>query len=211
MRAVPPPTALRYWLDGANRQGVFDPPVIRPEPTGSDIVTWGELVEAACLKEYLARTSLQKLRPAISKLRDRFQLMYPLANLRPFVLSQELVMEIQSESALPPSLRIIERLADGQLAFTEKYDLFRIKVDFADSGNQPALRMRPLGPDNQVVIDPSRGFGAATVKGIRTQVLAELYEAGEHFDVITEQFQLQDAALRDALAFEEVGVAAAVS
>lgn len=203
------PAKLRFWLDGVEREGVFYEPVIRPEPTGSDIVTWGELVEAACLKEYRAKTSLQKLRPAIIKLRDRFQLMYPLANLRPFLLSQELVMEVQAEVNLPPSLHFIERLADGQLGFSEKYDPFRIKVDFADSGHQPALRLHPLGLDNHVVIDPSRSFGAATVKGIRTQVLAELYEAGEDFAIIAGQFSLPDESLRDALAYEEADLAVA--
>lgn len=204
------PTKLRYWLDGAYREGVFYEPVIRAEHTGSDIVTWGELVEAACLKEYRAKTSLQKLRPAIAKLRDRFQLMYPLANLRPFLLSQELVMEIQSEVALPPSLRFIERLADGQLGFTEKYELFRIKVDFADSGSQPALRLHPLGPDNRVVIDPSRNFGAATIQGIRTEALAELWRADEGFDAIAGAFSLSRAELLDALSYEDIDVAAAV-
>lgn len=203
------PTKLRYWLDGAHREGVFYEPVIRPGPTGSDIVTWGELVEAACLKEYRTKTSLQKLRPAIAKLRDRFQLLYPLANYRPFLLSQELVMEIQAEVDLPPSLRMIERLADGQLGFTEQYELFRVKVDFADSGNQPAMRLHPLGQGNRVVIDPTRSFGAATVQGIRTQVLAEQYVAGEHFGIIAEQFRLSDAALLDALTYEGVDVAVA--
>lgn len=203
------PSRLRYWLEGAERHGIFYEPVIRPEPTGSDIVTWGELVEAACLKEYRTRTSLQKLRPAIVVLRDRFQLLYPLANRRPFLMSQELVMEVQSEVDLPPSLRFVERLADGQLGFSETYDLFRAKVEFADSGHQPALRLRPFGVGNRVVIDPSRSFGAATVSGIRTQVLAELYGAGEEFAVIAEQFDLSDASLRDALAYECVDLAMA--
>lgn len=197
------PSKLRYWLDGAERHGVVYEPVIRPEPTGCDIVTWGELVEAACLKEYRTRTSLQRLRPAIVELRERFQLLYPLANLRPFLVSQELVMEVQSEVDLPPSLHLIERLADGQLGFSATYDLFRTKVEFADSGHQPALRMRPHGVDHRVVIDPTRSFGAATVDGIRTQVLAELYGAGEEFAVIAEQFDLSDASLRDALAYED--------
>lgn len=41
-------TALR-WLEGYERQGRFDDPVLRPEPTGSEAVTWGEMVEARLL------------------------------------------------------------------------------------------------------------------------------------------------------------------
>lgn len=198
------PSKLRYWLDGAWRGGVFYEPVIRMEHTGSDIVTWGEVVEAACLKEYRTRTSLQRLRPAMARLRDRFQLLYPLANLRPFLLAQDLVMEVQTEVGLPASLRWVERLDDGQLGFAEKYDLFRIKVDFADAGDQPALRLHPRGTDSQVVIDPKRGFGAATVRGIRTQVLAELRVAGEPLADIGSQFGIAQDALLDALRYEGV-------
>lgn len=58
-----------------------------------------------------------------------------------------------------------------------------------------------------MVVDPNRDFGAATVKGIRTQVLAELYEAGEDFAIIAEQFGLPDESLRDALAYEDADLA----
>ncbi len=205
------PGKLRYWLDGVWRQGMFYRPVIREQHTGSDIVTWGELVEAACLKEYRTRTSLQKLRPAMEKLRERFQLAYPLANLRPFLLSRELVMEVQAETGLPQSLRWVERLADGQLGFAENYDLFRTKVDFADSGDQPALRLRPRGVESHVIIDPKRSFGAATVRGIRTQALAELRLAGEPFSEIAAQFGIEPAALTDALEYEGADVPLAAS
>jgi hypothetical protein len=36
----------RRWLEGYSRKGHFYAPVLRPEPTGSDVVTWGEMVEA---------------------------------------------------------------------------------------------------------------------------------------------------------------------
>ena len=42
----------RAWLDGYERSGVRYPPVIREEPTGDDIVTWGEFVELGYLREY---------------------------------------------------------------------------------------------------------------------------------------------------------------
>ena len=38
-------------------------PVIRPEPTGDDLVTWGEFVELGYLREYRRKgVPLQRLR-----------------------------------------------------------------------------------------------------------------------------------------------------
>ena len=48
----------RAWLDGYDRLGVRYAPVIREEPTGEDIVTWGEFVELGYLRESVSYTHL---------------------------------------------------------------------------------------------------------------------------------------------------------
>src|SRR5205823_6757728 len=74
----------RRWLEGYERQGCFYDPVLRREPTGSDAVTWGEMVEARLLAEFRnLKVPVQRMRPAIVKLRDEFG-RYPLAHARPF-------------------------------------------------------------------------------------------------------------------------------
>lgn len=56
-----------------SRGGVFYEPVLRPEPTGANAVTWGEMVEARLLAEFRGqRVSLQRLRPAVLRLREEF-------------------------------------------------------------------------------------------------------------------------------------------
>jgi hypothetical protein len=40
------------WIDGYQRTGKSYPPVIRPERTGDEIVTWGEFIEARLLAQY---------------------------------------------------------------------------------------------------------------------------------------------------------------
>lgn len=45
----------RRWLEGYERLGRFYDPVLRSEPTGSDAVTWGEMVEARLLTEFRGR------------------------------------------------------------------------------------------------------------------------------------------------------------
>jgi hypothetical protein len=60
----------RAWLDGYERRGSQYGPVIRVEPTGEDVVTWGEFVELGYLREYRRKgVLLQRLRPVIDELR----------------------------------------------------------------------------------------------------------------------------------------------
>ena len=69
----------RRWLEGYLRKGHFYAPVLRPEPSGSDAVTWGEMVEARLLAEFRDRSvPLYRMRPAIVALRKEFG-PYPLA------------------------------------------------------------------------------------------------------------------------------------
>ena len=51
------PATLLWWLEGRSQTAKTYPPVLRPEPTGSHVVTWGEFVEAGYLREYRASRS----------------------------------------------------------------------------------------------------------------------------------------------------------
>jgi hypothetical protein len=78
---------LNYWLEGGERQGRIYRPVIRVEPRGERAaVTWGEFLESALLSEYRRkRVPMLELRDFIDRLRDQFQVPYPLADRRPYV------------------------------------------------------------------------------------------------------------------------------
>lgn len=94
------PDRTRAWLDGYDRLGGHYAPVIREEPTGEDIVTWGEFVELGYLREYRRKgVPLQRLRPAIDELRREFATPYPLATARPYVLGKELVLKVQERTS----------------------------------------------------------------------------------------------------------------
>src|SRR5258708_38068828 len=63
----------RRWLEGYERNGKADPPVVRPTPTGTDSVTWGELVETRFLAEYRDKgVPIVHIRPAIAPLPEPF-------------------------------------------------------------------------------------------------------------------------------------------
>src|SRR4051812_40212044 len=78
-------TAKR-WIDGYKRTGKQYPPIVRPEATGDEVVTWGEFVETRLLAEYRDRgATIVNMRPAVERLRERFGTRYPLAHARPWV------------------------------------------------------------------------------------------------------------------------------
>jgi hypothetical protein len=72
------PSTLHWWLEG--RPPRYRP-VIRVEPTGSRNVTWAEFVEAGLLRSYRREhdVPLKELREFIDRLREEFQVPYPLA------------------------------------------------------------------------------------------------------------------------------------
>jgi len=196
---------VKAWLDGTTRKGVWYEPVIRPEHTGSDIVTWGEFVELGYLREYRrANVPLQRLRPVIDFLRKRYGTLYPLAHARLYVEDRDLVLAAQEESDLPASIAIVVRTGQTVM-LTEPAERFFRKVEFtsADGGESVAARLRPAGPTSPVVIDPRFSFGRPTVQGVATERLWELHDAGEEPDDIALAYDLALEDVRAAVAYED--------
>ena len=194
-----PKSTLRWWLEGRDQY----PPVVRPEPTASGKVTWGEFVEAGFLREYRRSSSLQQLRPVIDKLRDSFGVLYPLAYFKPFVgPGLQLTLEAQQSAQLPEDLTIVYEIMTGQLVLAYHAQEFVERVDFALSEEQWAQRMYPAGRESPVVIDPEFSFGAPSIRGIKTFALAELVEAGEPAEAVAEDFSLQLAEVKAAVSYE---------
>jgi hypothetical protein len=165
------PDRARAWLDGHERSGVRYPPVIREEPTGDDLVTWGEFVELGYLREYRrARVSLQHIRPVIERLRHEFGVRYPLAHSRPWVYDRQLVLRIQEETHLDPWLAIVIR-SGQELILAREVESYLQKV----GSRQRRPRIRPAGKTTgrhrQVLLR------RPSIRGVATERIAELYRA----------------------------------
>jgi uncharacterized protein (DUF433 family) len=198
------PTTLEWWLEGRTSGQHRYPPVLRPESTGSKMVTWGEFVEAGYLREYRRthNVPLGHLRRFIDLLRDRQGVPYPLAHFKPFVgEGQKLVIELQEEAQLPADLWLFVPVSN-QIILLPSTEAFLSKVDFADDPEQWAERLHPNGKGSPVVLDPEYSFGEPTVRGIRTDVLAELIEAGEAMDDVAGDYGLKLEDLKAALSYE---------
>lgn len=198
-----PPSTLWWWLDGRVREGYE--PVLRDAATGSDVVTWGEFVEAAYLREYRRRSvPLRRLRAFIAALRDELGLPHPLATRRPFIAAgYGLVLELEERANQAGGLRpIVADPTDGQLVLSYPAEAFLDKVEFAETGDMTALRWFPVGKRSPVVVDPELSGGAPTVRGIRTEALAELAADGLSVSVLADDYGLPETELRQALAYE---------
>lgn len=100
------------WIDRYERRGWRYEPLVRVEATGSQIVTWGEFVEARLISEYRRQgASVCPMRRAIMALRYAFGTDYSLAAAQPFLSEEgrELVLRVQEETNLRPLLRLLVR------------------------------------------------------------------------------------------------------
>ena len=193
----------RAWLDGYERQGSRYAPVIRVEPTGDDIVTWGEFVELGYLREYRRNgVPLQRLRPVIDELRRAFQTPYPLATAKPYVLGKELVLEVQERNDIPSAIAIVIRSGQQVLLAHDAHRFFK-KVEFDAPDQGDARRLLPAGPASPVVIDPLVRFGRPSVEGVATERLWELFDAGEPIEQIADAYDMAGELVRAAVAYEE--------
>lgn len=190
----------RRWLEGYSRGGRFYDPILRPAPTGSDAVTWGEMVEARLVAEFRSRqVPLQRLRPAIVALRGEFG-PYPLAQAKPFldVEGRELVRRVQEGVGLERELSLVV-VRSGQLVLAPGTERFHSVVEYADD---LVVRLRPLPQITSVVMDPQRAFGQPAVRSVTTSVLAEAYRAGASREEIGDLYDLTPGQIDDALRFE---------
>ncbi|MGQ0479728.1 MAG: DUF433 domain-containing protein [Pseudonocardia sp.] len=195
---------LRRWIDGYERQGKVYAPVIRERRTGVDTVTWGEFIEAGYLREYRAKqVTLQYLRPVIGFLRDRLQVQYPLATLKPYTSGRELALEAQEFVGLDPDLSIVILGRDGTLMPSNSALAFLKKVEF-NQASDVAERLFPLGRDKPIVLDPTRSFGEPTVPtvGVRTEIVAELVGAGEEPARVAEIYSISINDVEQVVDFE---------
>jgi uncharacterized protein (DUF433 family) len=200
-----PQGTARRWIDGYNRRDKHYPPVVRPETTGIDIVTWGEFVEAKLLSGYRSKgVAMLRMRPVVERLREQSGSLYPLATGHLFVANKELVARVQEEVGLDEPLRLVV-VRTGQLAFSRVVEQFMDQVDWqteSEDGEEITARVLPLGKSSPVAIDPRRSFGEPVVGAVRTAVIAEEFRAGESLQAVADGFALSIREVNEAIRFE---------
>jgi len=196
----------RRWIDGYRRGGKSYPPVVREHSTGDEVVTWGEFVETRLLTEYRdAGVALIRMRPAVDVLREELQTPYPLASARTWldVRGRELVLKVQEQVGLERGLALVVVRTGQHVMWSDEAEAFSRSIEWTGdrADAQPRL-LRPHDDLAEVVIDPLRGFGEPVVRNVRTEVLAELFRAGESPDSLAELYELPRTMIDEALRYE---------
>jgi uncharacterized protein (DUF433 family)/transposase len=202
----------RRWIDGYERAGKQYEPVVRERHTGEELATWGEFVETRLLSEYRdAGVPLIRMRPAVEALRQELNVRYPLASARTWLAAEgrELVRVVQEKVGLDPHLALVV-VGTGQiLCWSEEADRFRSAIDWTGEGvDAQPRRLRPAAGIGEVVVDPLHGFGEPVVRNVRTEIIRELYQAGESQDSIAEVYELPRATVEAAVRYELLRAAA---
>jgi len=202
----------RRWIDGYDRAGKHYPPVVREITTGEEIATWGEFVETRLLAEYRsAGVPLLRMRPAVEALREELNTRYPLAAARTWLSAEgrELVRVVEDKVNLDSHLALVVVDSGQVLCWSRQADSFRSAIDWTGVGNdaEPA-RLRPVAGIDEVVVDPLRGFGEPTVRSVRTEIIAELVQAGESQDSIAATYELERSVVEAAVRYELLRAAA---
>ena len=189
----------RRWIDGYESRGKVYEPLIREARTGSDMVTWGEYVEARLISEYRQQgVTVFRLRPAIMELRERLGKKHPLAYSSPFtsVEGRELVLEVQASTGLQPSLYLV--LRSGQLLIPSmEVEGFRKTAEY----DEELGFVRRINITGTIAVDPNYASGQPTVAGRRLRVgsIVEAVEAGESREDIRETWDIDDGVIDDAV------------
>jgi uncharacterized protein (DUF433 family) len=164
----------------------------------------GRVVETRLLAQYRdAGVPMIHLRPAIDQLRAQLQTPYPLAPARTWldVDGRELVWKVQDQVGLERSLAlVVVRTGQTVLDWSAPADAFRRSIEWTSDvdGRQPRL-VHPDVDLDQVDIDPLRGFGEPVVRNVRTEIIVELFRAGESPEGIAETYELEREAVPQAL------------
>ena len=171
-----------------------------PKRAKGTSLSYLELVEMAFV------ASFKQLEVPMKRIRDaRFFLAmsagsdYPFATRAFKTEGHRALMEYYGFGSYKGWKGVVVSNAHGPSAWTESM------VDrFAafDYEHEIAIRWHLAGRDSQVAIDPRIAFGAPMVSGLPTRILLGRFDSGETIREIADDFEIDETAVQDALAFE---------
>lgn len=195
------PGTSKRWIDGYIRAGRTYDPIVRPETTGSEIVTWGEFVETSLLAKYREYgVAVQKLCPVVEKLRQELRTPFPLASRKLYVHERELVAEIQDANNLDSKLCFVV-VRTGQYLLSPRAEMFYNATQW-DEVSGEASEIQPNSGTPLVRINPLHAFGEPAVRSVKTSTIAEEFRTGESVAGIASDYELTIEQVEDALRFE---------
>ena len=164
-------------------------------------LSYMELVEVAFVAFFrrLGMTT-QRIRAAREYIAQNIESEYPFTTLEFKTEGFHILMEYHQFDPAANMDQVVVADEYGQLAWSQ---LMGEQFTDFDYEYEITLPWHPAGRNSQVVIDPRISFGAPTVSGLPTWAIRGRYDAGETFEDIVKEFQIEETAVRHALIFED--------
>ncbi len=201
-----PAATLRSWTVGrrypVQKGERFFEPVIVAAARGPAMLSFVNLVEAHVLDAIRGEYSvgLPAVRRAIAFLRQELGSKHPLAEQKFETDGKELFIRKLGE--------LIAVSKSGQKAMPEVLDAYLKRIEWDAQGLAsrlyPFTRQRELAQPKAVMIDPRVSFGRPVLAGtgIRTELVAERYKAGESIDELARDYGRDRTEIEEAVRCE---------
>lgn len=197
-----PESTIRNWLGLAKAHAVVTrvPELLLPRAASVPFIG---LAEAFVLSAFRAAgLPLQRIRPAVDRLRREVDLPHALASKHVLTDGAEILFEYGRENgdAVAKDLVVVR---NQQVVFREVVQDYLRCITWADDGYTGSLLLPRYGSAN-VVVDPLRNFGQPMFSegGARLEDVLDLFYAGEPIDVVAHEYGVNrdqiEAAVRAA-------------
>lgn len=207
-----PPSTLATWAHGYLRQPpgraeVRGAPILTALETpvvGSATIPFVGLAEGLVLAGIRkAGVPMQRIRPALDRLRSELGLEHVLASRKLFTDGAEVLYDFAESQGDTPEGQTARQLVvvrRGQHVFAEVIDAYLKRVEFDEDDYARLIRL-PGYTAAKVVADPSRGFGQPIFVhgGARVEDVLGTFQAGVPLKTVAAEYGVPESELEDAL------------
>jgi uncharacterized protein (DUF433 family) len=166
-------------------------------------LSYMQLIEIAVVASFRkAGISLKEIKNARSFLQKQISSEYPFAQYRFKTDGKALLMDYTQIDQKTGNGKLIELNKGGQLAWSAV--LTRLKEFNYDRDLRFVSQWHVAGTKSVIVINPRIAFGSPAIRGTPTWTIRERWLANESIADISDEFDLQEKHVIDALEFEGV-------
>lgn len=164
-------------------------------------LSYMQLIEVAVVAAFRkAGISLKRIRDAREYIQKQLETEYPFAQYRFKTEGKHLLVDYQQIEGEKGRDKHLVADEQGQLEWNEIIGPLLKEFEYEHDG--VVIRWHVAGASSPIIIDPRLSFGAPTVKGTPTWVIAGRWNAGESISDIAKDFGLDRGAVQRALDFE---------
>jgi uncharacterized protein (DUF433 family) len=192
-----PVSTFRSWTHGAARRGrrrVTSEPIVTTLPRDAGVsVPFVGLAEAHALAAIRrSGVPLQRIRPALWRLRDELGIEHVLASRSLYTDGAEVLYDFAESQGDTPEARSARDLVvvrNDQRVFNEIIDEYLRRIEFAPDGWAQRIHL-PKYRTADVIVDPRRSFGLPIFArgGVRLETILAAFKAGADIDELTDEF-----------------------